>query len=163
MSSDKSMFESGWMPPVQQQAPPGQQKGKLDPQPAIEHVPDGKGGSKLYQAAGKLKGKKALITGGDSGIGQSTATLFAMEGADVLITHLPEEEKDAEETKRLVEKYGGKCYTLAVDLREAKNCKKTVKEAMSKMGAINILFNNHAYQMMVEEIHDLSEEQWIKT
>ncbi|KAK1011630.1 hypothetical protein LTR91_002101 [Friedmanniomyces endolithicus] len=163
MSSDKSMFESGWLPPVQQQAPPGQQKGKLDPQPAIEHVPDGKGGSKLYQPAGKLKGKKAIITGGDSGIGQSTATLFAMEGADVLITYLPEEEVDAKETKSLVEKHGGKCYTLAVDLRDMKNCQKVIDEAMSKMGAINILFNNHAYQMMIEDIHDLSEEQWIKT
>ncbi len=86
-----------------------------------------------------------------------------MEGADVLITHLPEEEVDAAETKKLVEKHGGKCYTLAVDLRDMKNCQKVIDEAMSKMGAINILFNNHAYQMMIEDIHDLSEEQWIKT
>ncbi|KAK3069627.1 hypothetical protein LTR53_011893 [Teratosphaeriaceae sp. CCFEE 6253] len=163
MSSGKSMFEAGWLPPVQQQAPPGQQKDKLDPQPAIEHVPDGKGGSKLYQAAGKLKGLKAVITGGDSGIGQSTATLFAMEGADVLITYLPEEEVDAQETVKLVEKYGQKCYTLAVDLRKRENCQKTIDEAMSKLGAINILFNNHAYQMMINDIHDLSEEQWLTT
>ncbi|KAK5697368.1 hypothetical protein LTR97_007506 [Elasticomyces elasticus] len=164
MSSGKNMFESGWMPPVQQQAPPGQQKGKLDPEPAVEQVPDGKGGSKQYQAAGKLKGKKAIITGGDSGIGQSTAALFAMEGADVLITYLSKEEAtDAEETKKLVEKHGQKCYTLEVDLRQQKNCQKVIDEAMSKLGAINILFNNHAYQMMIEDIHDLTEEQWIRT
>ena len=154
---------TGWLPPVQHQAPPGQQTGKLDPQPAIDQVPDGKGGSKLYQAAGKLKGRKAIITGGDSGIGQSTAVLFAMEGADSLITYLPEEGKDAEETIKMCEKYGGKCYAIGVDLKKKENCQKVIDEAMSKLGGINILFNNHAYQMMIEDIHDLSEEQWVHT
>ena len=114
----------------------------------------------MYKAAGKLKGKKAVITGGDSGIGRATAILFAMEGADSFIAYLPDEEKDAQQTKKDVEKHGQKCHLYPTDLKKKENCKKIVDEAMEKMGAINILFNNHAYQMMVENILDLTEEQW---
>jgi len=110
-------------------------------------VPTEDGEYQLYKAAGKLKGKKALITGGDSGIGQATAVLFAMEGADVFITYLPEEEEDAKKTKSHVEKYGQKCYTHAADLKGRDKCKEVVDEALKQMGAINILFNNHAYQV----------------
>jgi len=161
-SEDKSQFDVGYKAPVQQQEPPGWQS-QLDPQPSTEYIPTPEGGYKLYQAAGKLKGRKAVITGGDSGIGRATATLFAMEGADVFFTYLPEEEDDAKETTKLVEKYGQKAYSLAVDLKDKANCKKTIEQALEKMGAINILFNNHGYQMMVESINDLPEEQWEKT
>ncbi|KAK3673866.1 hypothetical protein LTR78_006421 [Recurvomyces mirabilis] len=164
MSESKpNQFQPGWKPPVQQQAPPGDQR-KLDPQPSTEDVPDEKGGWRAYQGSGKLKGKRAIITGGDSGIGRATATLFAMEGADSLITYLPDlEEQDAEDTKKLVEKYGRKCHTLAVNLKDKNNCKKLVDEAIKQMGGIDILFNNHAYQMMVHDIKDLPEEQWVHT
>jgi NAD(P)-dependent dehydrogenase (short-subunit alcohol dehydrogenase family) len=135
----------------------------MDPAPAVNHVPTPDGGYKLYQAAGKLKDRKALITGGDSGIGQATAVLFAMEGADSFITYLPEEKKDAEETKKLVEKYGRTCHIYPADLKGKDVCKKVVDEALAKMGHVNILFNNHAYQMMIESIHDLTEEQWEHT
>jgi len=83
--------------------------------------------------------------------------LFAMEGADTFISYLPEEESDAQETKKLVEKHGKKCYLHATDLREAKNCKELVEKAVQTMGRINILVPNHAYQMMCESIEDLSE------
>lgn len=86
-----------------------------------------------------------------------------MEGADSLIAYLPHEEKDAQETKGLVEKHGQTCYLYPTDLKEKENCKKVVDEAISKMGGINILFNNHAYQMQVKSILDLSEEQWEHT
>ncbi|KAK4610700.1 hypothetical protein CLAFUW4_13701 [Fulvia fulva] len=162
MSSDKKQFESGFQPDVQHQKVPGLQS-DMTPAPSTEYVPTPEGGYKLYQAAGKLKDKKALITGGDSGIGRATAVLFAMEGADSFIAYLPEEEKDAQETKKLVEKYGRKCYLHATDLKDKKNCKKVQEEALEKMGAINILFNNHAYQMMTNNIHDLTEEQWEHT
>ncbi|USW58769.1 Putative short-chain dehydrogenase/reductase SDR, NAD(P)-binding domain superfamily [Septoria linicola] len=162
MSSSKGVFEIGFQPEVQRQDAPGTQK-KLGPQPAIDQVPDGKGGAKLYQAAGKLEGKKALITGGDSGIGQSTAVLFAMEGADVFFTYLESEQKDADETVRLVEEKGRKAYAYPADLKSRDTCKKVVEAAKEKLGAINILFNNHAYQMMVESILDLSEDQWEET
>ena len=104
-----------------------------------------------------------MITGGDSGIGRATAVLFAMEGADSLIAYLPEEEEDAQETVKLVEKYDRKCYTYAANLKDRNNCKKLIEVAMEKLGAINILFNNHAYQMMVHDIKNLDEDQWVHT
>jgi NAD(P)-dependent dehydrogenase (short-subunit alcohol dehydrogenase family) len=131
------------------------------PKPATEEIPTEEGGYQRYKAAGKLEGKKAVITGGDSGkgfvertrsnlliissgIGRAVAVLFAMEGADSLINYLPEEEKDAQETKRLVEKYGRKCHLLPADIKSKENCQKVVDTAMSDMSAINILVNNNA-------------------
>lgn len=86
-----------------------------------------------------------------------------MEGADSFIAYLPEEEKDARQTKNYVEKHGQKCYLYPTNLKQKENCKNVVDEARSKMGAINILFNNHAYQMMTQSILDISEEQWEHT
>jgi NAD(P)-dependent dehydrogenase (short-subunit alcohol dehydrogenase family) len=80
-----------------------------------------------------------------------------MEGADSLIAYLPEEEKDAQETKTRVEKQGRTCHLFATDLKEKTNCQKVIELAIEKMGGIDILFNNAAYQMMVEDIKDLSE------
>lgn len=120
-------------------------------------------GYQKYKAAGKLQGKKAVITGGDSGIGRATAILFAMEGADSTIAYLPEEEEDAQQTKKLVEEHGGKCYTIAADLRQLENCKKVCDFAIQQMGEVNILFNNCAFQMVVQDIDDLTFEQWHKT
>ena len=120
-------------------------------------IPSVDGGYQTYLAAGKLKGKKALITGGDSGIGRAVAVLFAMEGADSLINYLPEEESDAQETKRLVEKYGQKCYLCPADVRTQEACHKIVDQAVSEMGGINILINNAAYQMVKKSISELSE------
>lgn len=80
-----------------------------------------------------------------------------MEGADSFIAYLPEEEKDAQETKRKVEEKGRKCHLQSTDLRDRGNCKKLVETAMEEMGDIDILVNNHAYQMMVEDIKDLDE------
>lgn len=129
----------------------------MDPPPQVDHLPTGEGGRELYKAAGKLKGKKALITGGDSGIGRSIAVLYAMEGADSFIAYLPEEDEDAQETKKLVEEKGAKCFTFATDLKSRDNCKETVEKAVKQMGGIDILVNNHAYQMMVNDISDLTE------
>lgn len=135
-------------------------KGK---EPASKEVPTEDGGYQIYKAAGKLKGKKAIITGGDSGIGRAIAILFAMEGAESLITYLPEEEKDAQEAKSKVEEAGGKCHLIAVNLKGKENCEKVVNTAVEKMGTVNILVNNHAYQMMIHDIQDLSDEQWLHT
>ena len=127
------------------------------PAPATEEIPSEDEGYQAYLAAGKLKDKKAVITGGDSGIGRAVAVLFAMEGADSLINYLPEEESDAQETKKLVEKYGRKCYLCPTDVRSQENCKKIVSQAVSDMGGINILVNNAAYQMVKKSISELSE------
>lgn len=162
MSSSKGVFEQGYQPDVQHQKVPGLQS-KLDPKPEYDHLPTADGGRELYKAAGKLKGKKAIITGGDSGIGRAIAVLFAMEGADSFIAYLPQEEQDAQDTKKLVEEKGAKCYTFATDLTDHANCQKVVDEALKQMGGIDILCNNHAYQMMVEDIKDLDEDQWVHT
>ena len=129
----------------------------MDPKPSKAHLPSEDQGYQLYKAAGKLEGKKALITGGDSGIGRAIAILFAMEGAEMAIAYLPEEEEDAQHTKQQVEKNGGTIYLFQADLRSAKACKELVDEASRAMGGLNILVNNAAYQMMIRDIADLSE------
>lgn len=125
--------------------------------PVNDQLPTDDGGYQPYLAAGKLKGKKALITGGDSGIGRAVAILYAMEGAESTIVYTPEEEKDAQETKKLVAEKGGNVHLIQKDLREAKNCKIVVDEAVKVMGRVNILVLNHGYQMMKETIGELSE------
>ena len=122
-----------------------------------DQIPTEDGGYQRYKAAGKLEGKKAIITGGDSGIGRAVAILFAMEGADSYIVYLPEEEKDAQSTKTQVEKRGAKCFLHAADIRSKDVCKEVVERAVSTMGAVNILVNNAAYQMVQTDISKLSE------
>lgn len=129
----------------------------------VDEVPTFDGGAQKYKPAGKLQGRKALITGGDSGIGRSTAVLFALEGAEVFITYLDVEQKDAEDTKKMVEERGGKLHMMAADLKSPDKCKEVVDAALKAMGKINILFNNAAFQLMTETILDIPEEQWRAT
>ena len=156
-------FNQGHKIPVHDQPPPGLQSELKGPDPANTKIPTEDGGYQTYRAAGKLEGKKAIITGGDSGIGRAIAILYAMEGAGSLIVYLPDGQKDAEETKRRVEEAGGKCTLLPLDLTSQENCQKVIDMAVSEMGTINILVNNAAYQMMVNDISDLSSEQWHRT
>lgn len=135
----------------------------MNPRPVYNKLPTPDGGYELYKAAGKLAGKKALITGGDSGIGRAIAVLFAMEGADSAITYLPQENEDAQETKKVVEGYGANCYLFEADISTAEACRKLVDNVLEQMGRVNILVNNAAYQMEVESITELSEEQWDHT
>ena len=127
------------------------------PAPVDQQVPTEDGGYQIYKPAGKLEGKKALITGGDSGIGRAIAILYAMEGAESLINYLPEEESDAQTTKKEVEKYGGKIHLYPGDIRKRDVCEKLVNEAVTRMGTINILVNNAGYQNMINGINELSE------
>lgn len=128
-----------------------------DPKPVSDHLPTDDGGYQLYKAAGKLKGKRAIITGGDSGIGRAIAILYAMEGASSLIVYLPQEEKDAQETKKKVQEHGCECHLLAIDIRKKENCKTVVDTALRNLGGIDILVNNAAFQNMVEDINDITE------
>lgn len=150
-----------------------------DPQPTRDEVPGSSGHRETYRAAGKLRGKRAIITGGDSGIGASTALLFAREGAVSTIAYLPEEEKDAQDTRNQIQDNGGTCYLVALDLVRKENCKKVVDFALENMGGVDILFNNaacefgfkacvtksnfHLVQMVRKDISDLSEDQWEHT
>ena|SRR5690554_3350248 len=129
----------------------------MEPKPKKVHLPGEDHGYEIYKAAGKLAGKKALITGGDSGIGRAVAILFAMEGAQVAIAYLPAEEDDAQHTKAQVEKNGGRIHLFQTDLTHANNCKELVKKAVEALGGLNILVNNAAYQMEKHDIADVSE------
>lgn len=108
-----------------------------------------------YRPSDKLKGKAALITGGDSGIGRSVAMLYALEGCSSTITYLPEEEEDAQFVKSYVESKGQTCELIAVDLREEKNCKKIVEEHMARHGRLDILVNNAARQSMCMDFAEI--------
>ncbi|KAI8691017.1 hypothetical protein NCS56_00093300 [Fusarium sp. Ph1] len=150
--------------PVSHQDFPGKDHDMPDPQPVRDTLPEAGGNVRTYKGSGKLQGKRAVITGGDSGIGAASAVLFGREGAsDIVIAYLPEEEKDAQDTKQQVEKEGAKVHLISLDLSKRENCQKLVDFAVEKMKGIDILFNNAAYQMMVEDIKDLSEDQWINT
>lgn len=159
-----SQFQEGHMPPTHFQEKPGLQVAMQGPPPQSEYLPTEDGGYQIYQAAGKLKGKKALITGGDSGIGKAIAVLYAMEGCDSFIAYLPQEEQDAQETKKRVEHYGAQCFLFSTDLRDMKNCKDVVERALQALGRINILVLNHAIQNTIDgDIADLTEDQWLTT
>src|SRR4051794_9013787 len=113
-----------------------------------------------YRAAEKLIGQCALVTGGDSGIGRAVAVLYAREGADVAITHLPEEQGDAEETRKAIEGLGRKCLTLQADLSNSSECRRVIGEALKGLGKLDILVSNAAHQNSKENIEDVSDEEW---
>jgi NAD(P)-dependent dehydrogenase (short-subunit alcohol dehydrogenase family) len=120
-------------------------------------------GEATYRGSGRLEGKRALITGGDSGIGRAVALAFAREGADVVISYLPEEEDDAQETARVVQEAGRRCVTAPGDVREESYCRQLVERTVSELGGIDVLVSNAAYQMAIEGIEDLSTEQLLRT
>jgi NAD(P)-dependent dehydrogenase (short-subunit alcohol dehydrogenase family) len=137
---------------------------KQDRQPGIEKtmVPRPEYINSNYKAAGKLNGKTALITGGDSGIGRAVAIHFAKEGADVAIAYL-EEESDALETRKLVEQEGRKCILFRGDLSSKEFCTDIVNKAISEFGKLNILVNNAAQQYPQEEFADIGQNQLEQT
>jgi NAD(P)-dependent dehydrogenase (short-subunit alcohol dehydrogenase family) len=120
-------------------------------------------GEDSYQGHDRLKGRRALITGGDSGIGRAVALEFAREGADVVISHLPEEETDGRETVRIIESAGRKGLSVPGDLTDAGFCGELVERAASELGGLDILVNNAAYQMAHEGLEDLPDEEIVHT
>jgi NAD(P)-dependent dehydrogenase (short-subunit alcohol dehydrogenase family) len=136
--------------PAQQQPPPG-----LTSQ--MRPVPDH--GEKSYKGAGRLRGKKAVVTGGDSGIGWAVALAYAREGADVLISYLSEDD-DAEETRRLIEDAGRKAVLVSGDIQDAAHCRKIIERAVGEFGRIDILVNNAAHQASFKDITDISDDEW---
>jgi NAD(P)-dependent dehydrogenase (short-subunit alcohol dehydrogenase family) len=136
--------------PDQQQPVPGIQT-QMDP------VPDC--GEQSYRGTGKLTGKKAVVTGGDSGIGRAVAIAFAREGADVLVSYLNEDE-DASEVARLVAEAGRKCVLVAGDLSDPNQCRGLIGRAVKEFGSIDVLVNNAAYQMTHESLDEISDEEW---
>jgi NAD(P)-dependent dehydrogenase (short-subunit alcohol dehydrogenase family) len=139
--------------PEQEQSLPGTEK---------EMTPKADHGEESYKGCGKLTGRKAIITGGDSGIGRAVAIAFAREGADVLISYLNEHE-DAKETARWVEQAGRKAVLVAGDIQDEEHCKKIVEQAVGELGGLDILVNNAAHQKTYESLQDLTTEDLDRT
>src|SRR5918997_420318 len=150
MSQDPK--EAGAQPPMPDQPlqPPGLEA-EMQLQPDY--------GEDSYRGSGKLDGKVALITGGDSGIGRAVALAFAREGADVLIAYL-NEEPDAQETVRVVEEAGRKAIAVPGDISQEAHCQQLVQRAMQEFGKLDILVNNAAFQMTHQSIGELPSEEW---
>lgn len=136
--------------PTQSQSIPGK-TARMDPKP--DH------GESSYKGSGRLAGKRAVITGGDSGIGRAVAIAFAREGADVLVSYLDEHE-DAAETKHYVEEAGRKAVLVPGDIQDAAHCRAIIDKAVSELGGIDILVNNAAHQNTFKDIAEISDEEW---
>ncbi len=146
--------KSGRELPPQQQEKPGIES-EMKPRPQYK-APE-------YRAAGKLEGKVALITGGDSGIGRAVSVLYAREGADVAIIYLPAEQSDAVETKREVERAGRRALLLPGNITDRNFCRAAVDRTISELGQLDILVNNAAYQQSQKSLEDIDEDQWDTT
>lgn len=141
-------------PPEQDQPEPGLDR---DLKPHTDR------GEKSYRGTGRLTGRKALITGADSGIGAAVALAFAREGADVALSYLPEEEVDAQEIASLIRECGQKAATLPGDISEASKARELVANAVEQLGGLDILVNNAGRQIAVERLEDLQDEQFEQT
>jgi len=140
--------------PEQHQPWPGLQS-KMNPKPDC--------GERSYRGSGKLAGRKALLTGADSGIGRAAAIAFAREGADVAINYHPDEEPDAREVVDLIRQAGRKAVAIPRDLRTLEGCEAIVAAARKGLGGIDLLVNNAAYQQSKEDIFAISDEQMVRT
>ena len=142
----------GNIPPQQQDRQPGHEK-QMHPRPNYEP---------RYPGSGRLEGKVALVTGGDSGIGRAVSVLFAREGASIAIVYL-EEDEDAEETKALVEREGGGCLLIRGDVGSSKFCEKAVQRTAKQFARLDVLINNAAEQHEQEDAEEISEKQLERT
>lgn len=136
--------------PAQQQDPPGDQR-SMDP------VPDC--GEESYVGHGRLEGKVAVVTGGDSGIGRAVAIAFAREGADVVVSYLSEDQ-DAEDTARYVRDAGRRCVLVPGDVSSAQHCRSVVQKTVDELGRVDVLVCNAAFQMSHETLEEISDEEW---
>jgi NAD(P)-dependent dehydrogenase (short-subunit alcohol dehydrogenase family) len=139
--------------PEQQQETPGNEQQMM---PKADH------GEESYKGCGKLAGRKAIITGGDSGIGRAVAIAFAREGADILIAYL-DEHADAADTARYIEAAGRKAVLVGGDIREESHCRRIIDIAVSELGGIDIIVNNAAFQMSRKSLKEVSTEEWDRT
>lgn len=143
-------------------------KGPADasqPEPGLDSrlKPKADHGETSYRGANRLQGRKALITGGDSGIGRAVAIAFAREGADVVISYMPSEEEDGQETIKQIKDCGHKAIAIPGDITDEDFCKKLVAKAVAELGSLDILVNNAGKQQYVEELKNITTEQFQKT
>lgn len=139
--------------------PPFPQQPQTHPGSVRQMDPPADHGETSYEGTNKLRGRVAIITGGDSGIGRAVAIAFAKEGANVVISFLPEEQADADDTAAVIEKAGGKVLTVTGDVREIETIDKMISAAKSRFGRLDIVVNNAGYQMSHDDIQELSPEE----
>jgi NAD(P)-dependent dehydrogenase (short-subunit alcohol dehydrogenase family) len=140
--------------PEQQQAPPGLESAmRPAPRYLAEH----------YRGSGKLAGRIALVTGGDSGIGRAVCVLFAREGADLALVYLPEEQSDAETTAEAVRSEGRRCILIPGDVTSRTFCEAAVERTGAELGALDVLVNNAAHQQRAARLEDIDDDQWDRT
>jgi NAD(P)-dependent dehydrogenase (short-subunit alcohol dehydrogenase family) len=143
---------------------PEHPQGKIEhPGSTAELTPQADHGERTYKGLGRLTDKVALITGGDSGIGRAVAIAFAREGADVMISYLPEEEEDAAETTRWVEEAGRRAVRLPGDIQDEAHCTYMIDRAFDEFGRLDLLVNNAAFQMTHDRIEEFSSEEFDRT
>jgi NAD(P)-dependent dehydrogenase (short-subunit alcohol dehydrogenase family) len=140
--------------PKQDLEPPGLES-RMHPAPRYE--------AESYRPAGKLQGKVALVTGGDSGIGRAVALIYAREGADVALVYLDEEQTDAEETRKAIEDCGRRALLIPGDVQDAGFCRNAVERTVEAFGRLDILVNNAAFQKHRKSLEEISPEQWEET
>jgi NAD(P)-dependent dehydrogenase (short-subunit alcohol dehydrogenase family) len=150
-------------PKGQYPPPPFPKQSQPEPGLAKEMTPKPDHGEESYKGLGRLKGRKALITGGDSGIGRAAAIAYAREGADVAIAYLPEEEPDAQEVLRLIQEAGVKALACPVDISVEQNCRDLINKVVKELGGLDILVNNAAKQVSIDKLADLKTDQLVKT
>jgi NAD(P)-dependent dehydrogenase (short-subunit alcohol dehydrogenase family) len=144
---------------LQRPKPPFRQQKQIMPGLTGRMTPTPDHGEDSYKGSDRLKNKKAVITGGDSGIGRAVAIAYAREGADILISYL-EEHEDAEETRRHIEAAGRKAVLVPGDIQDAAHCRKIIETAVAELGRVDILVNNAAHQASFEDISNISDEEW---
>ncbi|MFC6998677.1 SDR family oxidoreductase [Rufibacter roseus] len=149
-------------PKDQYKKPPFPKQEQEVPGSDAELTPKADHGEETYKGSGKLSGRKAIITGGDSGIGRAVAIAFAREGADVLISYLNEEE-DAKETAKWIEQAGQKAVLVPGDISDESHCKKIVQRAVEEFGQIDVLVNNAAFQMARKSLQEIPSEEFDRT
>ena len=141
-------------PPKQDQPEPG-----LD----AELIPGTDRGEESYRGTGRLQGRRALITGADSGIGAAVAIAFAREGADIALNYLPQEERDAQHIAEVIRKEGRTAVLLPGDLADADFCRRLVEDAVKGLGGLDALVNNAGRQVAVESLEEIDDQQWMQT
>ncbi|GAC04625.1 SDR family oxidoreductase [Paraglaciecola chathamensis] len=141
------------------------EKDSEQPDPGLDEIlePTADHGENTYVGSDRLKGRKALVTGGDSGIGRAVAIAFAREGADVVINYLASEETDAQETLDILKASGSNAWGIAGDVSDEEFCHSLVSHSVEKLGSIDILVNNAGKQQFVDDLEDLSTEQFCQT
>jgi NAD(P)-dependent dehydrogenase (short-subunit alcohol dehydrogenase family) len=164
MSEGRPIHDPATIDPKTQGPRPEYPQRKIEPPGSdAELTPRADHGEESYRGLDRLRDRVALITGGDSGIGRAVAIAFAREGADVLLSYLPEEQPDADETRRWVEQAGRTAVGLPGDIRDERQCSATVDAAFRRFGRLDILVNNAAFQMTHDRIEDFSTEEFDRT